>query len=183
MSIYRVLLCVILCGALGLSACGGGSSAPPPAPPPGDPPPPPPPPGGDTISAPIAVTVTPGATASGVNISVPTKAGGEPNAQMLGVTPVGQSGTAQNTGASIRRGENMRVILFGTGLSGDMEVEIGGPDDIQVSNIQGITSTSGTPGISFQVAVSGNAALGARTVFLRRDNNITTFTGGLEVVP
>jgi hypothetical protein len=65
-----------------------------------------------------------------------------------------------------------------------MQVSITGPADITVSNIESITSTTGTPGIAFTAAVSSDAALGARTVILRATNDdITTFSGGLEVLP
>ena len=78
----------------------------------------------------------------------------------------------------------MKVLLFGRGLSGGMTVTISGPGDIGVSNVRSISSTTGTPGIAFDAAVSGSAALGARTVFLKSSNNdITAFTGGLEVFP
>lgn len=76
------------------------------------------------------------------------------------------------------------MILFGHGLSGNMTVSLTGPADIAVSNIQAIMSTTNVPGISFTAAVSSSAALGARTVILQAANNdITTFAGGLEVVP
>jgi len=78
----------------------------------------------------------------------------------------------------------MKVLLFGQGLNGSMTVSISGPGDITVSNTSSISSTSGTPGIAFNAAVSGSAGLGARTVFLKSANgDITTFTGGLEVIP
>ena len=167
---------------LGLTACGGGSSAPPPAtgggtqqPPPGG--------GGSAVSDPVVITVTPGVTTAGVNIAVPSKSGGEPNSELLGVTPVGEGGSAQNTGAAVRRGQTARVILFGNELTGDMTILIGGANDIQVSNIESIKSTSGKAGVAFQVSVAGNAAVGARTVFLRKGENITAFSGGLEVLP
>jgi hypothetical protein len=65
-----------------------------------------------------------------------------------------------------------------------MQVTIRGPADITVSNIVSITSTNNTPGISFVAVVGANAALGARTVVLQNtQGDVTTFTGGLEVVP
>jgi hypothetical protein len=131
----------------------------------------------------VVITVNAGSSTTGVNLAVPAKSSGEPNAELLGVTPIGEGGSAQNTGASIRRGQSARVILFGAALSGDMQVTIGGPQDIEVSNVEGIQSTSGKSGIAFQVQVSGSAAPGARTVLLRRGENITAFTGGLEVLP
>jgi hypothetical protein len=103
---------------------------------------------------------------------------------VLGVSDVNSGGTASNSGATIHVGSTMKVLLFGHGLSGNMTVTISGPGDIAVSNIRGISSTDGTPGIAFDAAVSGSAGLGARTVSLKSTNNdITTFTGGLEVVP
>jgi hypothetical protein len=104
---------------------------------------------------------------------------------MLGVAGIGQSGaSASNTGDVVQRGSNMKVIMFGPGLSGLMSVTISGPADIAVSNIRSITSMSNVPGIAFDVNVASNAALGARTVRLMGPNHdITTFTGGLEVRP
>jgi hypothetical protein len=102
----------------------------------------------------------------------------------LGVAGLTGSASAFNTGDVIHRGATMRVVMFGPGLTGDMQVTILGPNDIQISNVRGTTSTDGTPGIAFTAAVSGNAALGARTVVLQTSSgNITAFTGGLEVVP
>lgn len=78
----------------------------------------------------------------------------------------------------------MRVVLFGPGLTSDMKVSILGPNDIQISNVVGVTATDGTLGLSFTAAVAGNAAPGGRTVVLQSSNgNMTAFTGGLEVVP
>jgi hypothetical protein len=79
----------------------------------------------------------------------------------------------------------MTVLLFGAGLSASMQVSLSGPGDITVSNIQGISSTGGTPGIAFTATVNPTAGLGARTVILQNTTNhdITTFTGSLEVVP
>ena len=78
----------------------------------------------------------------------------------------------------------MKVLIFGPGLDGSMNVTISGPADIVISNIRSITATDKTPGVAFDAAVSPVAALGARTVTLRATNDdITTFTGGLEVIP
>ena len=96
------------------------------------------------------------------------------------------SASAFNTGDQIHRGATQRVVLFGPGLSSGMTISILGPNDIQVSNVQGVTASDAdhTPGVTFTAAVSSNAALGARTVVLQTPaGNITTFTGGLEVVP
>jgi hypothetical protein len=119
-----------------------------------------------------------------VNVAVAAPSGTQPNAQDLGVAPLSGAASAFNTGDMIHRGATMRVVLFGTGLASDMKVSILGPNDIQISNVVGVTATDGTPGLSFTAAVAGNAALGARTVVLQSTNgNMTAFTGGLEVVP
>jgi hypothetical protein len=92
--------------------------------------------------------------------------------------------SASNTGGLIHRGASMRVLLFGPGLNGQMQVRIAGPSDITVSNLTGIQATDNTPGVAFTATVAGNAALGARTVFLQNSaGDVTSFTGGLEVVP
>lgn len=137
------------------------------------------------VSAPNVVTVAAGQTASGVDIAVSAVAGSPaPNAQDLGVASLTGSGSASNTGDVIHRGQTARVLLFGPGLSGDMTLTIRGPKDIAFSSLAAITSTTGTPGISFIAVVDPNAALGARTVVLQTSKgDVTTFTGGLEVVP
>lgn len=136
------------------------------------------------VTSPVIVQVASGATVSGIGIVVPAPAASPaPNAQVLGVT-TGTGGSAFNTGQTISRGANATVLLFGPGLNANMTVSIGGPSDIQVSNVRSITSTTGTPGVAFNVAVNGNAAAGARTVFLQNSQgDITAFTGGLEVTP
>lgn len=131
------------------------------------------------------VVAVSGATTGGVDINVtaPAIANG-PNAEMLGVSELTTGTTARNSGATIRRGTTMKVVLFGRALSGSLRVTIGGPPDITVSNIRSVSATDGTAGIAFDAAVSGSAALGARTIYLRSANDdITAFTGGLEVVP
>jgi len=78
----------------------------------------------------------------------------------------------------------MRVVIFGRALSGGLNVSILGPNDISISNVRSTTSSTGKSGVAFDISVAGNATLGARTVVLRDTNNdITTFTGGLEVIP
>ena len=63
-------------------------------------------------------------------------------------------------------------------------MSIRGPSDITIASINAITSTTSTPGITFMATVAPNAALGARTVVLQNaKGDITTFTGGLEVLP
>lgn len=137
------------------------------------------------VQAMRAVAVGAGQSVTGINIAVasPASAGG-PNAELLGVSGVNESTTARNSGAVIPRGSTMKVVLFGRALSGGLTVTIGGPNDIIVSNVRGVTATDGTAGIAFDATVSSGAALGARTVYLRSANDdITAFTGGLEVVP
>ena len=132
-----------------------------------------------------AVTAVTGANTGGVDITVAAPAASNgPNAEMLGVSDVNTATTARNSGATVRRGSTAKVVLFGRALDGSLRVTIGGPADITVSNIRSVTASDGTAGIAFDVSVSGGAALGARTVFLRSPNDdITAFTGGLEVVP
>ena len=180
---------LVLSLLLALTACGGGSSStstPPPVPSTGASPPPPTGGGGTSpVTTPQVVTVAAGVPISGIDINVSTPASSTPpNAQVLGVSAVGGGGTASDVGATISRGSTMKVLLFGPGLDGSMTVTIGGPQDIAISNIRSITATDKTPGIAFDAAVSSSAALGARSVILRTANDdITTFTGGLEVVP
>ena len=131
---------------------------------------------------PTLVTPVSGGTVSGVDIIVPLDA--RTQRGVLGVAdPSVSGGTATSTGDVIHRGSTMRVILFGTGLSSAAQVTISGPSDITISGEQTITSTSGKSGVSFLATVVPNAALGARTVRLRNGNDISTFTGGLEVIP
>ena len=107
-----------------------------------------------------------------------------PNAQMLGVANIGQGGSASNVGEFIHRGSTMKVLVFGAGLNGSMTVTLSGPTDISISNVRSITSVDGMSGVAFDAAVSSSAALGARTVRLRSTHDdITTFTGSLEVIP
>ena len=155
--------------AILMTACGGGDSAPPPGNGGGN---------NNTIQTPVTVAVADGQAVSGTNITVPT------GTSTLNAEFLGTGGTANNTGDVVHRGESTNVVLFGTGLSGSVTVTISGPADILVSNVVTRTSTDGTPGVSFDVAVSSSAALGARTVFLQSgDNQLTSFTGGLEVIP
>jgi hypothetical protein len=108
------------------------------------------------------------------------------NAEVLGVADLNATRlSASNTGAQIHPGDAKIIILFGKGLSGTMQVSISGqPGDFTITNQIGVTATDGTPGIQFNVFVSPTAALGARSVILRAANSdITTFTGGLEVIP
>lgn len=181
--VYRILIMVVALAVL--AACGGNVSRAPATTPPASTPPSSTGGSAAPVTTPAIVTVAASATASGVNITVGPAAGATPsNAQNLGVAGLTGSASAFNTGATISRGATQRVVLFGPGLTGDMQVTIRGPSDIQVSNVVAITSTDKTPGISFTAAVAANAALGARSVVLQASNgDITTFTGGLEVVP
>jgi hypothetical protein len=135
--------------------------------------------------------VAAGNTTSNVNIAVvapaTAPASSAPNALVLGV-----GNTAQVTGDVVHRGTNNSVFLCGPGLSGTMQVFVGGStfgsvvNDVTVSGIASVTCQGGstTSGITFNVSVSQTAALGARTIYLQSSNNdITTFTGSLEVVP
>jgi hypothetical protein len=125
--------------------------------------------------------------ASGVDIAVASSSvTPPPNATSLGVKASPCSGvlSAFNTGRSISRGQSNCVLLFGAKLDSTMTVTVLGPSDIQISNIAGITSDKGIPGISFTAAVAGTAGLGARTVMVQSPaGDVATFTGGLEVVP
>jgi hypothetical protein len=134
--------------------------------------------GGGAVNQPVIIDVSAGQTTSGVDIVVASPASSPtPNAENLGT-----GNSASNTGATISQGTTATVLLFGPGLNGSMQVTISGPGDIDVTNIQSITSTDNTPGISFTATVASNAALGARTVLLRdAKDDITSFTGGLEV--
>ncbi len=169
------MICVL---AAGLMSCGGTASAPrtPSVPTTGS--------GGGPSNASV-VQVGAGQVAGGINISVPSPAAATPpNAEDLGVAALSGPASAFNTGDVIHRGASMRVVLFGPGLTAGMTVSILGPSDIQISNVQGTSATDNTPGLSFTATVAPNAALGARTVVLQASNgDITTFTGGLEVVP
>lgn len=171
-----------------LVGCGGTASAPP-SPTTSSPSPPPTTGGatttGSTPPAPGAVTVTAGQTTSGVDIAVVAPAASPAiNAQDLGVAAMTGAGSAYNTGDVIHRGATSRVLLFGPGLNGSVQVSIVGPPGITVSEVSTIKATDNTPGISFTATVAPNAALGARTVSLTNSQGDTsTFTGGLEVVP
>ncbi|HET9696715.1 MAG TPA: hypothetical protein VFP40_07605 [Terriglobales bacterium] len=136
------------------------------------------------LKAPTVVDLGQGQTASGVDITVAAAAvSPAPNAQNLGVNSLTGRASASNTGGVIHRGASNRVILFGPGLNGQMTVTIGGLKDITVTNVSGITATDNTPGLAFTATAATGAALGARTVYLQNTSgDVTTFTGGLEVV-
>jgi hypothetical protein len=124
-----------------------------------------------------------GGDVSGIDINVVAPAAGQPvNAEELGVANIGEQVTASSAGATVRPGENKKVLIFGPGLDGSVQITIGGPGDITVSNIRSARSGNNDPGVSFDIAVSSGAALGARSVILRAPNDdVTSFTGGLEV--
>lgn len=174
-----VLFCIFLAGCGGggsssTSASSGSSNTP--APNPGGTP--------VTLKAATVVDLGQGQTASGVDITVsPAAISPAPNAQNLGVNSLTGRASASNTGGVIHRGASNRVILFGPGLNGQMTVTIGGVKDITITNVTGITATDNTPGLAFTATAATSAALGARTVYLQNTSgDVTTFTGGLEVV-
>ena len=129
------------------------------------------------VIAPKIVTVKANAAIQGVDIIT-----GHPSTSpAMNALDLGRGNTASNVGTAVDRGSSETVLLFGPGLSGDMTITISGPNDITVSNPVTIKSTNSTPGIQFNISVPANAAVGARTVFLQSGNDITAFTGGLEV--
>lgn len=76
------------------------------------------------------------------------------------------------------------VIIAGTGLNTTMKASFSGPADITIGPLQSVTFTNNSKGLSFTATMPANAALGARTLVLQDTNNdISTFAGGLEVVP
>jgi len=75
-------------------------------------------------------------------------------------------------------------VLFGAGLTGDMTATVRGNSDVIVEALSPIVASDGTPGLSFLATINPNAALGCRTVVLTSPRgDVTTFTGGLEIVP
>jgi hypothetical protein len=174
-----LLLCFLLVG------CGGSTSSSTNTPTPTTPAPTTGGTGTAPAGTPTVVNVSQGQTLTGVDVTVSTPAGTPaPNAENLGVNNVTGRASAANTGGVIHRGSTMRVVLFGAGLNGSMKVTIGGPGDVTVSNVSAVQATDNTPGISFNATASSNASLGARSVFLQTSaGDITSFTGGLEVVP
>ncbi len=144
--------------------------------------------GGSTApSTPTVVSVSANQTTSGADIAVVAPTGTNPNAIALGTMAAGaSSGSAANTGGSIAQGSTMTVLMFGTGLSASMTISISGPNDLTVSSPVSIQSTDNppVPGVAFTLAATPSASLGARTVILQdTSNNVTTFTGGLQVIP
>lgn len=173
-----------------LSACGGGGSnsggrgsVPPPS-------------GGGSgnggaANPPVVVSVGAGQSATGVNVDVPSAAATPaPNATLLGATAVPAGGgsvdiSLSNTGTTVKRGTSYVVALIGDGLSANMTIAFSGPADITIdtATVKGFTASNGKPGLSFQAAIASNAVLGARSILLKNtQSDITSFTGGLEVV-
>lgn len=162
----------IVCAAAFLLGCGGhsggsGSSGG----------------GGGVPGAPVAVTVAAGTSAT-ADISVASpKSSPTPNAQFLGVNLA--QGGATVTGDTVSRSQGTATMtMYGAGLTASMKVLISGPSDITVGTPVAIQAQDGTPGLQIPITLTSGSALGARTVILRDANNdISTFAGGLEVVP
>jgi hypothetical protein len=130
------------------------------------------------------VTVSSGTTANGVNISVTSpQSSPTPNAKFLGVNFA--QGGATSTGDTVSRGQGTATVtMYGAALSSGMKVSITGPSDITIGAVTGITAQDGTPGVQFPITLTNTTALGARTVIMQdAKKDITTFSGGLEVVP
>ena len=175
MSFTRFSLASILCTISVLAACGGSSSTTSSGGGGG---------GGGAPGSPSLVTVSAGANASGINISVVSpQSTPTPNAKFLGVNLA--QGGATVTGDTVSRGQgNATVTMFGPGLSSSMKVSITGPGDITVGTLTAVTAQDGTPGVQFPITLTNSSALGARTVVMQNaKNDVTTFSGGLEVVP
>jgi hypothetical protein len=173
----RFFLTVILIFLIVVNACGGGSSSsasgsggnvt-----------------GGGAPASPTLVSVTANAMASGINISVVSpQSSPAPNVKFLGVNLA--QGGASATGDIVSRGQGTATITtFGPGLSSTMKVSITGPNDILVGALTQVTAQDGTPGVQIPITLTGNTALGARTLVMQNSkNDVTTFSGGLEVVP
>jgi hypothetical protein len=175
-SFTRFSLASIFCTISVLAACGGGGSTTSSGGGGGG--------GAGAPGSPSLVTVSAGATASGINISVVSpQSTPTPNAKFLGVNLA--QGGATVTGDTVSRGQgNATVTMFGPGLSSSMKVSITGPGDITVGTLTAVTAQDGTPGVQFPITLTNSSALGARTVVMQNaKNDVTTFSGGLEVVP
>jgi hypothetical protein len=182
--VIRTFCAILLC--LGLVACGGGGG------------------GNTTVVTPpntpqnCTTTTNPStsppttppqavpAGCSGINIAVPAPSGNPPaNAQFLGVAAPGSTSvTLFSTGDVIHQGATSTVLVAGPGISATSTVRISGPVDITAGPPRGIRDANNnpTPGLAVDLVVSPTAVLGARTVFIISGNDMTTFTGGLEVV-
>ena len=141
--------------------------------------------GGGGLSTPNLVTVGSGESVTGINITVASPTSNPtPNVEFLSVDNTDDPAEAFVTGGVTTQGEtDGTVLLFGTGMSTSMQLSFTGPDDITISNLESVESTNGLSGLTFNISVASTAALGARTLVLQDSNNdVTTFTGGVEVV-
>ncbi len=138
--------------------------------------------GGGAVLAPVPVAVLANQTTVADIAVVAPVSSTPPNVQAVGVD---SNGFAFATGGTANQGETAGVVtLFGPGITSDMTASFSGPPDITVTNITPVTATDGTPGLQFDIAVASTAALGARTLILQNSNNdITTFAGGIEIIP
>ena len=138
--------------------------------------------GGGAVLAPVPVAVVANQTAIANIAVVAPVSGTPPNVQAVGVD---SNGFAFATGGTATQGEAAGIVtLFGPGITSGMNVSFSGPADITVTNTHTVTATDGTPGLQFNIAVASTAALGARTLILQNSSNdITTFTGGIEIIP
>jgi hypothetical protein len=177
----RSLLLVIILLPLALwTACGGGGSNSEGNPVPGG--------GGGNgggggVNPPTIVSVSAGQAVLGVNISVAAQASSPtPN-----VTAAGADGKSAFSGGDVMHQNSVAtVIVFGPGLNTSMKASFSGPGDIAIGPLQSVnfTDPKAPPGLRFTATVASNAALGARTLVLQdTKNDITTFSGALEVVP
>ena len=173
------LLGVVGCGARGVTNGPSPTSSAPPVSTPGTSSAQPPASGGDVTND-NTIIVGAGADTANVNIAVAPAMATE-NAIALGKA---SDGFAANSGTVVHQAATDTIVLFGPGISGAMSVMISGPNDIGVNNIRGVQSKDGTPGIAFDAVFGSSTAVGARSIYLKAANNdITAFTGGLEVLP
>jgi hypothetical protein len=180
--VIRACLALALClflaacggggGGTGVTAGGGGGT------------------GGGTnpaATSPPAAPQVVSAGATAVDITVPGPSQTPPsNAQFLGTVPPGSTGTVSlfSTGDVVHQSTSPTVLISGPGISATSTVRISGPGDVTVQSQGGITDANNVtqPGIALKLSVAPNAVLGPRTVFITTGNDMTTFTGGLEVV-
>jgi hypothetical protein len=148
----------------------------------------------------VPVTVSAGQAQTLVDISVPAPAANPaPNASVIGVAFASGTVSAFNTGVQISRSQHTSALVFlcgpglptgtGAGSATGWQVKISGPSDITVNtgSIQATQCTDSSNnkinGIQFNIGLLSTTALGGRTVLLiSPQNDIDTFTGGLEVV-
>jgi hypothetical protein len=144
-------------------------------------------------TSPPAPPVVVQAGATGVDIVVPGASATPANAQFLGTVPPGATGqvTLFSTGDVVHLGTTPTVLIAGPGINGSATtgtpvstVRISGPGDITILGQAGLKDANNNPtsGVAIQLNVPANAVLGPRTVFIVTGNDMTTFTGGLEVV-